>query len=99
MARDIQWVALALLFGPQLGTAAEPSWVGKTVLLTRPEVKLTIPEKEKIAPRTAGVAKDLLFVVRKEEEGRLRIESRRQVGWIAREDAVLFGEAVAHFMA
>jgi hypothetical protein len=30
--------------------AGEPSWKGKTVLLTRAGVKLQAPQKEKIAP-------------------------------------------------
>jgi tetratricopeptide (TPR) repeat protein len=38
-------------------------------------------------------------VVRKVEGGRLRVESRRQAGWIAKDDAVLFNQAVAHFTA
>jgi tetratricopeptide (TPR) repeat protein len=79
--------------------ADEPSWEGKVVLLTRPGVKLEVPEGEKIAPRTAGVAKDMQFVVRKVDGGRLRVESRRQVGWITKEDAVPFSQAVAHFTA
>src|SRR5262245_51066808 len=90
-------------FYPVLRTARaraeEPSWEGKSVLLTRPGVKLEAPEGEKIAPRTAGAAKDLQFVVRKDEGGRLRVESRRQAGWIAKGDAVLFTQAVAHFTA
>jgi Tfp pilus assembly protein PilF len=75
----------------------EPSWLGKAILLTRPGVKLEALDGETIAPRTAGVARDLHFVVRKEEGGRLRVESRRQVGWIAKGDAVLLSKAVAHF--
>jgi tetratricopeptide (TPR) repeat protein len=77
--------------------ANEPSWEGKSVLLTRAGVKLEVPDGEKIAPGTAGVAKDLLFAVRKDEGGRLRVESRRQVGWIPKADAVLVTQAVAHF--
>src|SRR4051812_40946387 len=91
------FVALALLFLPQLAAAEEPTWAGKTVLLALPGVKLTTADGEKIAPRTAGVAKDMLFAVRKDEGGRLRIESRRQAGWVAKADAVPFAEAVAHF--
>jgi tetratricopeptide (TPR) repeat protein len=79
--------------------AEEPSWEGKAVLLTRPGVKLEVAEGEKIAPRTAGVTRDMSFVVRKDEGGRLRVESRRQVGWIARGDAVLFSQAVGYFTA
>ena len=89
MSVRILSVALALLFGPQLVLAAEPSWEGKTVLLTRAGVKLEVPDGEKIAPRTAGVAKDLQFVVRKVEGGRLRVESRRDLAGIAR---VVVGE-------
>jgi tetratricopeptide (TPR) repeat protein len=76
--------------------AADPSWQGKPVLLTRPGVKLEAPEG-KIAPKTAGVAKDLTFQVIEEKDGRLRISSRRQVGWIAKRDAVLYDQAVDHF--
>src|SRR2546423_7301308 len=77
--------------------AAEMSWEGKTVLLTRAGVKLEASKGEKIARKTAGVAKDLMFQVLKEEDGRLRISSRRQQGWIAKSDAVLFDQAVAYF--
>jgi tetratricopeptide (TPR) repeat protein len=77
----------------------DPSWEGKAVLLTRPGVKLEAPDGENIRPRTTGVAKDLSFVVRKDEGGRLRVESRRQAGWIAKGDAVLLAQAVAHFTA
>jgi tetratricopeptide (TPR) repeat protein len=79
--------------------AEEPSWEGQAVLLTRPGVKLEAAAGEKIAPRTDGVARDMQFVVRKEEGGRLRVQSRRQVGWIARGDAVLFSQAIGHFTA
>src|SRR5262245_32562691 len=77
--------------------ADESSWEGKAVLLTRPGVKLEAPDGEKIAPRTAGVARDLLFAVRKDEGGRLRVESRRQAGWVAKDDAVPIAEAVPYF--
>jgi tetratricopeptide (TPR) repeat protein len=77
----------------------ELSWLGKAVLLTRPGVKLEAEGGEKIAPRTAGIARDMQFMVKKDEGGRLRVESRRQVGWIAKGDAVLFSQAVAHFTA
>jgi tetratricopeptide (TPR) repeat protein len=79
--------------------ADEPRWEGKAVLLTRPGVKLEAPDGEKIAPRTAGAARDIQFVVRKDEGGRLRVESRRQSGWVAKGDAVLFGRAIDHFTA
>jgi tetratricopeptide (TPR) repeat protein len=79
--------------------AKEPSWEGKAVLLSRPGVKLEAPDGEKIAPRTAGVARDMQFVVQEDKGGRLRVESRRQVGWIAKADAVLVSQAVAHFTA
>jgi tetratricopeptide (TPR) repeat protein len=78
---------------------AEPSWEGKSVLLTRAGVQLQAPDGEDIAPRTAGVARDLLFAVRKDESGRLRVESRRQVGWALKADAVPVTQAVAHFTA
>jgi tetratricopeptide (TPR) repeat protein len=77
--------------------AGESSWEGKAVLLIRAGVRLEAPDGENIAPRTAGLARDLLFAVRKDEGGRLRVESRRQVGWILRADAVLVTQAVAHF--
>src|SRR5262249_49963865 len=73
------------------------SWEGKGVLLPRAGVKLEAADGENIEPRTAGVARDMQFVVRKDEGGRLRVESRRQVGWIDKADAVLFSRAVAHF--
>jgi tetratricopeptide (TPR) repeat protein len=76
---------------------AGPSWEGKTVILTRPGVKLEPPEEKDIAPKTAGVAKDLMYRVRSEEKGRLLIDSRRQQGWIAKGDAIPFDRAVAHF--
>ncbi|HJZ59946.1 MAG TPA: tetratricopeptide repeat protein, partial [Gemmataceae bacterium] len=88
---------VVLTCGALHARAAEPSWEGKTVLLTRAGVQLEAPEGEKIAPKTAGVAKDLSFHVLKDEDGRLRIDSRRQQGWIARSDAVLADQAVAYF--
>jgi tetratricopeptide (TPR) repeat protein len=82
---------------PALVAADEPSWEGKTVILTRPGVKLEAPTGKDIAPKTSGVARDLTFGVRTEENGRLLIDSRRQQGWIAKGDAVPFDRAVAHF--
>jgi tetratricopeptide (TPR) repeat protein len=79
--------------------ADELPWEGKDVLLTRPGVRLEVPDGENIEPRTAGVARDMQFVVRKDEGGRLRVESRRQVGWIVKGDAVLLSQAVAEFTA
>src|SRR5689334_16714382 len=58
-------------FYPVLKAAAahadESSWEGKAVLLTRPGVRLEVADGEKIAPRTAGVARDPMFTVRKDE--------------------------------
>src|SRR5262249_48067612 len=98
VAMRFRRLALALL-SLGLGLRAmggEPSWQGRTVLLTRGDVKLEAP-KEKISPKTAGLAKDLTFQVLKDEDGRLLIGSRRQEGWIAKSDAVPFDQAVAHF--
>src|SRR5262245_51636223 len=89
--------AALLLVGMCLPVSAADSWKGKTVLLTGAGVKLQAPEKEKIAPKTAGVAQDLTFRVLAEEKGRLRVTSRRQEGWINRGDAVLFDQALAYF--
>jgi tetratricopeptide (TPR) repeat protein len=90
-------VVAVLLGGGLLVRAAEPSLEGKLILLTRAGVRLEAPEGEKIAPKTAGLARDLTFHVLKDKDGRLRIDSRRQEGWIARSDAVLFDQAVAYF--
>src|SRR5436190_24402703 len=75
----------------------EAAWKGKVVLLARAGVKLELARGEKIGPKTAGAARDLTFQVLDEKAGRLRISSRRQLGWIAKSDAVLFDRAVAHF--
>src|SRR6266516_3796709 len=75
--------------------AAEPAWEGKTILLARAGVQLQAPEGQDIAPKTAGVAKDLTFRVKKEEKDRLLLDSRRQHGWAAKADAVPFDQAVA----
>jgi len=93
----IMAVALGLMCVPSPGTAAEPSWEGKAVILTRAGVKMQAREGEKIAPKTSGVAKDLVFQVLKDEDGRLRIDSRRQQGWIQKSDAVLYDQAVDYF--
>jgi tetratricopeptide (TPR) repeat protein len=77
--------------------AAEPSWEGKTVILTRPGVTLKAPDGGDLAPKTSGAARDLTFQVVKDAGDRLRIESRRQQGWILKADAVPFDQAVAHF--
>jgi tetratricopeptide (TPR) repeat protein len=95
----LKWVSGPLLLGalPVLLTAAEPSWEGKVVILTKPGVKLEAPEGKEIAPKTAGVAKDLTFLVKKEEKDRLLVDSRRQHGWIAKAEAVPYDKAVEHF--
>jgi tetratricopeptide (TPR) repeat protein len=80
-------------------SAAEPSWEGNAVILTRAGVKLQAPVGDDIAPKTAGTARDLTFQVVKDAGDRLRIESRRQNGWVARGDTVLLTGAVAHFTA
>ena len=90
-------IALVLMCSGLPVMAADPSWKGKEVVLTRAGVKLEIPAGEKIAPRTAGVAKDVTFKVLKDKNGRLLIESNRQRGWIAQGDAVLLDQAVTHF--
>src|SRR5438270_6789041 len=97
MSSRIMLVSFIVLCPSQMVLAADPSWQGKTILLTRPGVKLQAPEGQKIAPKTAGVARDLMFGVLKDEDGRLQISSRRQQGWIARGDAVPFDQAVAFF--
>jgi tetratricopeptide (TPR) repeat protein len=89
--------ALFLLCGGLSVRAAEPSWEGKTIILTRAGVKLELRDGEKIAPKTAGIARDVMFQVQKEDKDRLRIASRRQQGWIGKGDAVRFDQAVAHF--
>jgi len=95
MAIRSSTISILLLAFPLI--AAEPSWEGKTVVLTRAGVKLQAPEGKEIAPKSSGVAKDQMFQVRKEEKGRLLIDSRRQQGWIAKEDAIPFNEAIAYF--
>lgn len=77
--------------------AAEPPWQGKLVVLARPGVKLQKPEGKDIAPKTDGVAKDLTFSVVKEEKEQVLVDSRRQHGWIAKNDAVPSERAVEHF--
>jgi tetratricopeptide (TPR) repeat protein len=95
----VKWVTgpFLILSLAQLLAAAGPSWEGKTVILTRPAVKLETPEGTDIAPKTPGLAKDLTFTVRKEEKDRLLIDSRRQQGWISKSDAIPFAQAVAYF--
>jgi len=93
-------MTLAAVFGlsfPVELTAAERSWEGKTVILTRSGVSLQAPEGKDIAPKTAGAAKDLMFQVKKEEKDRLLLDSRRQHGWADKADAVPFDQAVDHF--
>src|SRR5262245_65213437 len=94
-----RWVSGPLLLGalPVLLTAVEPSWEGKLVILTKPGVKLQAPEGKDIAPKTAGPAKDLTFLVKKEEKDRLLVDSRRQHGWISKADAIPDDQAVEHF--
>ncbi|HEX3150332.1 MAG TPA: tetratricopeptide repeat protein [Gemmataceae bacterium] len=94
----IRWLAGSFLLAlPVWVDAAEPSWQGKLIVLTRAGVKLEAPEGKNIAPKSAGVAKDLMFQVRQEDKDRLLIDSRRQEGWIARSDAIPFDQARAHF--
>src|SRR5690348_7221685 len=74
-----------------------PNWDGKTVVLARPGVELRLNPGEQIAPRTAGPAKDIVFQVRQDKDGRLQVESRRQRGWIAKTDAVVLDQTAAFF--
>jgi tetratricopeptide (TPR) repeat protein len=90
-------IALVLMCSGLPVMAVDPSWKGKEVVLTRGGVKLEIPAGDKIAPRTAGVARDVTFKVLKDKDGRLLIESNRQRGWIARGDAVPVDQAVTYF--
>jgi hypothetical protein len=89
--------ALVLMTSGLPVIAAESPWQGKAVILTRAGVKLEVSAGEKIAPKTSGVAQDVMFQVLKDEDGRLLIESRRQRGWIAKGDAVLFDQAATFF--
>ncbi len=77
--------------------AAEPSWEGQLVVLAKPGVKLGEVEGKFFAPKTADAAKDLTFSVKKEEKGRLLVDSRRQHGWISKDNAVPYAHAVEHF--
>jgi tetratricopeptide (TPR) repeat protein len=90
-------VALVLLCVWLPVLAAEPSWEGKTALLARAGIALQVPDGERIAPKTTGVARDPTFRVLKEDGGRLRLGSRRQQGWVAKGDVVPLGQAVAYF--
>jgi tetratricopeptide (TPR) repeat protein len=94
----IRWLAGSFLLALPLSVeAVEPSWQGKLIVLTRAGVQLAAPDGKNIAPKTAGVAKDLMFQVRQEDKDRLLIDSRRQEGWIARSDAIPFDQARAYF--
>lgn len=95
----LKWIGGPFLLAalPVLLATAEPSWEGRLVVLTRAGVKLQPPEGKDIAPKTAGVAKDLTFVVKKEEKDRLLIDSRRQHGWVSKRDAVPYDQAAEHF--
>jgi tetratricopeptide (TPR) repeat protein len=97
MPSRIVTVTLSLLCLGLPLLAAEPPWTGKTVILIRPGVKLENRDGEKIAPKTAGVAKDLLFQVLDDDDRRIRISSRRQQGWIAKSDALLLDQAMPFF--
>jgi tetratricopeptide (TPR) repeat protein len=90
-------VALVLMGMALPASAADTSWEGKTVILTRPGVSLQLRDGEKIAPKTSGVARDFMFQVLKDEKLHLRVSSRRQQGWIAKNDAIPLDQAVAYF--
>src|SRR4051812_8686472 len=95
----LKWVVgqSLVLFLPAILTAADPSWEGKLVILTKPGENLLAPEGKGSGTKTAGTAKDLTFQVKKEEKDRLLVDSRRQHGWIARADAIPHNQAVEHF--
>jgi len=90
-------VVVLVLWSGLNASAQDRSWKGKEIILTRAGVKLEMPAGEKIAPRTSGFAKDVTFTVLKENHGKLLIESNRQRGWIAKDDAVLLDQAVTYF--
>jgi hypothetical protein len=67
--------------------AAEPAWEGKSVILTRAGVWLQAPEGKDIAPKTAGVARDLMFPGQERKEGALRNQHRLH-GVVPADDAL-----------
>jgi tetratricopeptide (TPR) repeat protein len=77
--------------------ADDDSWTGKTVILARAGVELTAPDGEDTLPRVAGLAKEFVYYVKHEKNGRLRIQSRRQDGWIDSGDVVPFDRAIDFF--
>src|SRR5205085_1917990 len=74
MAFRILIVALGAIGLALPAVAGERSWQGKTILITRAGVKLQAPEGAKIAPKTAGAARDVTFQILKDEDGRLLID-------------------------
>ena len=51
-------IAVIVSISQHSSVAQDASWERKSVLLTSPGTKLQAPEGEKIAPKTAGVARD-----------------------------------------
>jgi tetratricopeptide (TPR) repeat protein len=92
----VLWL-IVLLSLPRWVTAAEPAWEGTAIIIARPGVQLEALHDNDLSSKKGGAAKDLMFDVRKEEGDRLLIESRRQRGWISKNDAIRFNQAVAHF--
>lgn len=77
--------------------AQEKSWVGETVLNTKP------PKEVKFVDRTGDKEVEYPFSgiwpfqVRAEKDGWLRIHDRRREGWVKKEDFVLAREAIDYF--
>lgn len=93
--QDTVIAGLALGGGPL--AAQEKSWVGESVLHTKP------PNEIKFVNRVAGKEVEYAFSgiwpfdVREDREGKLRLHDRRHEGWVDKADFVRARDAVDYF--
>src|ERR1700677_718422 len=82
------------LVGPP--TVVAPTWVGKSIIFRDPGVKIRRNDKSG-KPVELQIPHGLDRQVLKEQNGWLLVLTPDGEGWLAKSDAVLAEEAVAHF--
>src|SRR4051794_22264898 len=88
-------VVLVVLLFAAAAHAQEESWVGKTIITIRHDIKITKPADVKY---TALLNDAVDYRVLAEKAGKIQvITTRGEKGWFDKADAVPLDRAVAHF--
>ena len=84
----LRWLALVALFGACLPASAQDDWTGKRVILKRPGIRIGYTDEDGNQIFVAELT-NLSYAVLKENQGFLRVQQRGEVGWFAKNDALL----------